>query len=344
MATVTKFANANTVVTTGFTNASNAYADDGSYATAAPGKNSDVVTDYGFPAFSTADIPDGATITQLATEVQYKSSTTSSANAAIGLQHSNQGTLLNSETTAGMSLADALVVRTDSDTTGVINVADLRSANQLKARVRAHRAASNTAITWSIDYVKLTVAYTAAAPIVTADTSVTGTGTVSPDASALRGVDAAITGSGSGAPCAGVIASASVDGQPTATVSPSATVISSGIAVDTTVTGTGSVAPAASVLRGVATNVSGTATEAPSAGAIRGVTTSVSGTATVAPTGVVLRGVQAVVTAAGSLTAAASRLVGAVTSVIGSGTVHPSVAGSRKQPPKGTASMMGLGV
>lgn len=158
MATVTKFANANTVVTTGWTSPTNAYADDTSYATAAPGKNADITTDWGFPAFATGDIPDGVTINSVTAEVVYKSSVTNSANASLGLQLNNGGTLLGAESTLGMVTTDT--VATQQATAGIA-LADLRTANTVTLRVRGHRAASNTAITWSVDYVKLTVDYSA---------------------------------------------------------------------------------------------------------------------------------------------------------------------------------------
>ena len=140
MATGTKFANANTVVTTGWTNPTNAYADDTSYATAAPGKNADITTDWGFPAFATGDIPDGATINSVTAEVLYKSSVTNSVNATLGLQLNNGG-LLDAESTVGMTTTDTL---TTKQATAGIALADLRTANTVTLRVRGHRANSNT--------------------------------------------------------------------------------------------------------------------------------------------------------------------------------------------------------
>lgn len=156
MPTVTKFANANAAVTTGWSSPTNAYADDGVYATAAPGKNADITTDYGFPAFTTSDIPAGSVINSVTVEIQDKSSTTSSTGATIGVQLENNTTLLGSEQTQGMSTTDQLL--THQVTTGIAQ-ADLQTANVVKARVRGHRANSNNAITWSLDYVKLTIDY-----------------------------------------------------------------------------------------------------------------------------------------------------------------------------------------
>jgi hypothetical protein len=159
LATVQKFANANTASTgAGFTNPINAYADDGSYATCAPGKNGGIGSDYGFPAFATQDIPDGATINSAAVEIQYKSSTTGSAGATMRLQLEN-GTLLGAEQSGGMSTSDTTL--THSVASGIA-LDDLRNANGVQARVTGRRGNSNTAITWSVDYVRLTVDYTPA--------------------------------------------------------------------------------------------------------------------------------------------------------------------------------------
>jgi len=158
MATVTKFANANTVVTTGWTSPTNAYADDGSYATAAPGKNSSVTTDYGFPAFTTSDIPSGSTINSVTAEFQYKTSATGVTGELVGIQLNNNGTLLDSESTFTPATGDT--TSTLSNITAVAQ-ADLQTANQFKVRVRSAKGNTNTSVTHSVDYVKLTVDYNA---------------------------------------------------------------------------------------------------------------------------------------------------------------------------------------
>lgn len=175
MPVISKFANANTVITTGWSTPTNAYdttsaiynaltnkpasgGGEGSqaFATAAPGKNSSITTDYGFPAFSTSDIPDGSVINSVTVEIRYKSSTTGSTGAVIGLQINKNGTLLGSESTFGMNTSDQTVTKADSS----LVVSDLRTANQLRARLRGARTTSNTAITWSVDYVRVIVDYT----------------------------------------------------------------------------------------------------------------------------------------------------------------------------------------
>lgn len=175
MPLLSKFANANTVVATGWSTPTSAYdttaaiynalankpasgGGEGSqaFATAAPGKSTSITTDYGFPAFTTSDIPDGSVINSVTVEIRYKSSTTGSTGAVIGLQINKNGTLLGSESTFGMNTSDQTVTKADSS----LVVADLRNANQLKARLRGFRSTSNTAITWSVDYVRVTVDYT----------------------------------------------------------------------------------------------------------------------------------------------------------------------------------------
>ena len=155
MATATAFANANTIVTTGWTNPTNAYADDAVYATAAPAKSTSITTDYGFPSLA---IPALSSLTSVTFEFQFKSSTTSSTGAVIGLQGNDNGSLMGSESTFGMSLTD--VTQTKQYTTSLPTVTELNTANTVKARVRGFRSTSNTAITWSVDYVKITVVYT----------------------------------------------------------------------------------------------------------------------------------------------------------------------------------------
>lgn len=174
MATVTKYANANAVVATGWTSPTNAYADDTSYATAAPGKSTSITSDFGFAAFSSSDIADSSAINSVTLEMVYKSSATNSTGAVIGLQLNNNGSLLGSETTWGMNLADQTV--TKAETTG-ISLTDLRNG-YVKGRVRGYRGSSNNAVTWSLDYVKITVDYTAPVSVTATPSGVSGAGAV----------------------------------------------------------------------------------------------------------------------------------------------------------------------
>jgi len=150
------FANANTVVTTGWTNATNAYADDGSYATAAPGKNLTVSSDYGFPAFDYTIIPANAVVDSVVAEVQFKVSTTTSI-ATMGIQLRDNGTLLGSQQTdATEPTVDTLLTHTIA--TG-LTLQNFAIANQMQVRVSAIQGNSSTAVTFSVDYCTLNVTY-----------------------------------------------------------------------------------------------------------------------------------------------------------------------------------------
>lgn len=189
MATLSKLANANTVVTTGWTNPTNAYSstDTDASATAAPAKNASIVSDFGFPAFTTGEIPDTYVLTGITAEVRYKASATDSTGATLRFQINNNGTLVGTESSNGMTLTFSTV--TDTETSGV-SLSDLRTANVVKVRVTGARSSSNNPITWSVDYVKLTVSYSPAGSItanayikkaqsgsVTADSNLRGTAT-----------------------------------------------------------------------------------------------------------------------------------------------------------------------
>lgn len=209
MAAVTKFANANTVVTTGWTSPTNAYADDGAYATCAPGKSASVSSDFGFPAFSTSDIPDASAITSIVVEVQWKVSTTGSIDT-LGVQlRTAAGAALGSETTeTNATTADSLATQT---ITSGVTVADLRAANGIKARVRADRGNTNTGYTASLDYVKVTVNYTALTTA-TGAASLTGPTAAGAGAGAATATGAASLTGPSGAAAADATSSATAAG------------------------------------------------------------------------------------------------------------------------------------
>jgi hypothetical protein len=257
VATVTKFADANTTITTGWTSPTAAYADDASYATAAPAKNSSVVTDYGVAAFTSGDIPDNSIINSVTIEAQYKSSVTNSTGATFGLRLNDNGSL-HTETTFGMSTTDQTGTRANSS---AVTLANLRIANTVKARVTGLRGNSNNAITWSVDYVKITVDYTApvngtATPAGVSTTSSLGTaagsggGTDAPDGQSgttTLGTSTA-TGDASTAP-AGVqttsaLGTAVADGGPVDGTATPAGVATTATLGTSTATGTATTAPA----------------------------------------------------------------------------------------------------
>ena len=160
MATVTKFPQSNALITTGWTLPNNAHADDAAYATAAPAKNSSIITDYYNFAM---DIPSDATINSITFEVQYKSSVTTSTGATLTLQSILNTTLMGSEITGSMNLADTIINGATSGTWTVAQLNDNTQAGGFKLRLSGKRTTSNTAVTWSVDYVKVTVDYTPAA-------------------------------------------------------------------------------------------------------------------------------------------------------------------------------------
>jgi hypothetical protein len=157
MPTVSKLASYHTAITTGYTNPSNAYADDGVYATATPGKNTEVSAYFGFAAFSTSDIPDGAVINSVTLEAEWKVSTTTS----IATQYWQ---LYKTTTGLGSEQSNTAEPTTDTKsthqvTTGV-TLSDLRSADTIRGRLRSAQGNSSTAVTFSVDYAKLTVDFT----------------------------------------------------------------------------------------------------------------------------------------------------------------------------------------
>lgn len=158
MADVTKLATANTVVLTGWTNPTNAYTNNNVYATTLPGKNTTKSSDFGFDAFTTSDIPDGSTINSITGMAAFFVSTNSSV-ANLGVQLNNNGSLISSKVTNTAEPASETPVFTDG-VVGAITLADLRNSNHLKVRVEAIQGSSSTAVTYSLDYVQLTVNYT----------------------------------------------------------------------------------------------------------------------------------------------------------------------------------------
>jgi len=153
MATIQRYANANTAVTTGWTNPTYAYADDTSYATCAPGRNKTVNSDFGFADFTSGDIPDGATINSVQMRARIWGS--SATYVTLGIQGMDTGATSGSEAT-GTQTSEATLTATLSG----ITLADLRSASTvLKARVRASQGATSSA-SGSLDWVDIYVDYT----------------------------------------------------------------------------------------------------------------------------------------------------------------------------------------
>lgn len=159
MATVsTQYPTTNAAETgAGLTNPTNAYADDTSYATGAPGKNTTLATKYGNFGFD-AIIPSGATITKVQIIELHKVSTTSSV--ATCRTYTKVGG------SAGSNHDDA--TEPAADTTKTYDVTAERSwtrANLLDGTLEVVLAAvqgsSGTAVTMSFDFVKVEVTWEA---------------------------------------------------------------------------------------------------------------------------------------------------------------------------------------
>lgn len=166
MPTVSKFASYHTAITTGYTNPSNGFNDDGVYATAAPAKNAEVSAYWGFAGFTTEEIPDGAIINSVTIEHEFKVSTT----ASIAEEYFQ---IFKGTTGQGTEQSDLTEPLTDKvvshQVTNGITLSDLRQDNYVRLRTRSRRGNSNTAVTFYIDYVKITVDYTTPTPILVSD-------------------------------------------------------------------------------------------------------------------------------------------------------------------------------
>lgn len=169
MATVTRYPSANNG---GWdANESNAYADDGSYATTAPGVNSTESVEYGNFGFD-ALIPAGATINSVTLNAQWKVDTTASSatfrlaglisNVVEGSEHTDTSEPTSDKTT---NFAMTSLPTRDELLDGVFEV-----------RVGAQRGSGSTGYTMSLDYVSVTVVYTVAYTITAAAGSFTLTG------------------------------------------------------------------------------------------------------------------------------------------------------------------------
>jgi hypothetical protein len=155
MGVLTRDANANSVVTTGWTTPTNAYADDAAYATAAPAKNLTVNSDFGFADVTSSDIPNGALIASVQMTMKVKTSVTT-ANMTEGVQGMDNGAASGSEATRTGNTVESTITATLSGVT----LADLRSASTtLKARVRSSKGSTNTAYTSSLNYVSLVITW-----------------------------------------------------------------------------------------------------------------------------------------------------------------------------------------
>jgi hypothetical protein len=162
MPTLTRAANAHSVVSTGWTNSSNAFSTTGDnvYSTTLNGstsKNLNHVGDFGFANILSAAIPDGSTIDEVRIRCEADLSGTG-VGVLFGVLGRISGADSGSETTK-TSTGEEEVVATLSGVT----LSDLRSASTvLKARCRGAKGNTASAFTVFLDYVRLEVDYTEA--------------------------------------------------------------------------------------------------------------------------------------------------------------------------------------
>lgn len=174
MAISTRFPTANEIETTGWTNPNNAHADEGTDATAAPGKNAVIGTRWFAFGFDGA-IPTGSTIDAVKIIYEYfvdtnKSIATMRTRARISSvdeeDHDNTSEPLS-----------ATIITVDITADRAWTRADLLDA-AFKVTGEAQRGNSNNAVTFSLDYIKVEVTYTAPQNQDVNVTGVAGTGAV----------------------------------------------------------------------------------------------------------------------------------------------------------------------
>jgi hypothetical protein len=163
MPTVFVAANAHTVVSTGWTNPGNAYVNNTTAATALNGSTTKNIThsgDFGFPAVSTGQIPDGSTIDAVRLVVRGYLSASNITGGTLGIEpHNPAGTAGGSEsTTTNATTATDLV----SSFSTLPTLANLRTAGQVRARTRGTKGNSSSGLTVYAEYVWMEVDYTAA--------------------------------------------------------------------------------------------------------------------------------------------------------------------------------------
>lgn len=140
-------------------------AGSGTYATCAPGKNQEFASLWPF-VFS--EIPAGSTINSVSVKVQWKESTTSSIAtlqstmfADNGSGSPDQATALSASPGVQRDSAHEVTVDTDDTYSATPSLAQLQQG--VWVRVQALRGNSNTACTFSLEYIQVTVDYTAPA-------------------------------------------------------------------------------------------------------------------------------------------------------------------------------------
>ncbi len=155
MPTQTKYAS--TTFTDGWTNTSNMYADDGVYAETAPAQssvNETKVSGFGFT------IPDDATITNITAEVEWHVSTQSSIATLQFHKHFNGSDIGNTYSNSSEPLSDIVGSSSKDDPSLTPAQANTDGASGLSIFIRGSRGNSAIAVTFYIDFVRVTITYT----------------------------------------------------------------------------------------------------------------------------------------------------------------------------------------
>lgn len=170
MATVTKAVSTEFLVSgTRWTSPSNAFATTGDnvYATAAPAKNGQILSGFGC-AFTTSDIPNGATVNSLTATVEWKLSATVTGGqlfivhalgpgaTEVGATGVTKTTLVEEQSTSAF---------TPAQSAGFPSLANLRTAASDSngawfLDVYCSKGNTNSALTGSIDFISVTADYT----------------------------------------------------------------------------------------------------------------------------------------------------------------------------------------
>lgn len=158
MATAVRAADRHTVVSTGWTNPSNAYSTTGDnvYATAVPAKNGTITGDFGFAAFTDAEIPVGATITAVRLVVEANLSAVVTG-GVFGIKGRNNAV---DDGAAEVTKTTAAEEQKTFTFSSVPSITDLKTAGRITCRARAAKGNTSSALTENVDFVKIEVDYT----------------------------------------------------------------------------------------------------------------------------------------------------------------------------------------
>lgn len=212
-------------------------AGSGTYATAAPGKNQEFASLWPF-VFSDV-VGAGDTIDSVSIKVQWKVSTTSSVATARSTCFADNGAGAPDQATA-LSAApgfnDTTEPTADKDSTYTATCTAAQVRQGVWVRVQALRGNTNTAVTFSLDYIQVTVNYTAA------PAGVTGTGAVAFGLSEAATGKETFAASGGAAFGFSTAATSKETFSGTSAESFTFSLAGTGTVPDTAVTGTGAVA------------------------------------------------------------------------------------------------------